>query len=448
MVADRQPRTYTHPGWNDTIDVKIGLPLKANWNGRFQGTGGGGWRTGYGLAGIAPAMADGYSAAATNGGHEGDQAATWALSSPGNINYPELQDFAAIALADMTMMGQQVTESYYGCKAERSYWTGCSTGGRQGMMLAQRYPHLYDGIMANAPAINWDYFVPIMFWPQLVMSQVGFVEQCELDAYTAAAVKACDDLDGLKDGIIADENACTFDAQSAVGQSFSCDGAQKTLTKAGATVANAVWNSAVDASSKHWWYGYSRDAPLSGVANTTTAANGTTGAAFNVAIDWLRYFIAKDASFDPYNYTNEQYFEALRQSHNQYQSITGTSDPDLSPFKANGGKLITFHGLADQLIPPNGTVDYYQRVMRILPETQEFYRIFEAPGVHHCNGGPGPQVTDQLETLVAWVEKGIAPDTLKTANETSGVMRDICAWPKQQRYNGGEPKLSSSFDCV
>lgn len=151
--------TYTHPGQNDLIKVWLGLP--SMWNGRFQGVGGGGWTTGF-PSSMVPAISQGYAAASTDGGHDGvgqtpqrALADSWALNSPGNIDLYALQNFASVALNDMTVLGKQLTEAYYGKRISKSYWVGCSTGGRQGLMLAQRYPDAYDGILAHAPAINW-----------------------------------------------------------------------------------------------------------------------------------------------------------------------------------------------------------------------------------------------------------------------------------------------------
>jgi len=156
--------------------------------------------------------------------------------------------------------------------------------------------------------------------------------------------------------------------------------------------------------------------------------------------------------------TNDEYFRVLHESRNQYSSIIGTSDPDLSLFKARNGKLISWHGLADHLIFPNGTEDYYKRVAEQVEGVQDFYRYFEAPGVGHCRGGAGPQPVGELEAVVRWVEQGVAPDELVAVNTTiygkeagegqSLPTRKLCAWPKKQKYNGGDPLVAGSFDCV
>jgi len=165
---------YTHPGQNDRINVQVWLPLR-QWNGRFMGTGGGGFATEIGAWSLPYAVSLGYSAVATDGGHLSDifGHVTWALTSPGNINWALLQDFAAVALDDAATIGKAVTTAYYGSHPKYSYWNGCSTGGRQGMMMAQRYPSQYDGILAGAPAINWSRLTLGAYWAQLVMNQLG-----------------------------------------------------------------------------------------------------------------------------------------------------------------------------------------------------------------------------------------------------------------------------------
>lgn len=170
---------YTHPGQNDTINVVVWLP--SNWTGRFMGVGGGGWGTGYGRPSLAWSVSKGFASATTDGGHDADVAAdSWALVSPKNVNWVLLQDFAAIALDDMTTLGKESARIFYGEQPKFSYWNGCSTGGRQGLMMAQRYPDQYEGILAAAPAINWEKFLVAEYWPQLIMNQLGkaFVRFC------------------------------------------------------------------------------------------------------------------------------------------------------------------------------------------------------------------------------------------------------------------------------
>ncbi|KAH7381090.1 tannase and feruloyl esterase-domain-containing protein [Cadophora sp. MPI-SDFR-AT-0126] len=173
----------------------------------FVCSSGGGFITGkieYPWAGMGKAASERYAAVTTHGGHAVNySAASWALLSPGNVNLYALENFASVSLNDMTVLGKQVTESYYAKKIKKSYWNGCSTGGRQGFMMAQRYSKAYNGILASASAMNWAEMVPGTFWLQRVMHEAGyFPSQYDLEATNKAAVAACDELDGLKDGVI------------------------------------------------------------------------------------------------------------------------------------------------------------------------------------------------------------------------------------------------------
>lgn len=443
--------TYTHPGQNDLIKVWLGLP--SAWNGRFQGVGGGGWVTGF-PSEMVPAISQGYAAVSTNGGHDGLGQSTdsWALLSPGNVDLNALQNFASVALNDMTVLGKQLTEAYYTKAISKSYWSGCSTGGRQGLMMAQRYPDAYDGILAQAPGINWAEFIPAMFWPQWIMHQMGyFPPQCELDAITAAAVSTCDEYDGPKDGVIGLPGLCDFDPSTVVGHPYACGNITGTISDEAAEIAKATWTGATDDQGELQWPGIPRGAPLGGIVGTTCDASGNcTGAPFAVTTDWHRLFIEKDPELDPYNYTQATWDAAFHASVQQYTSIIGTNDPDLSSFKNAGGKMITWHGMADQLIPFNGTVNYYNRVTNLDPNATDFYRIFLAPGVDHCSGGSGAAPSDPLAALVSWVEHNEAPQTLAAVHEVNGTSwnQDLCLFPLESTYKGGDAADARSYSCA
>ncbi|KAF2033551.1 tannase and feruloyl esterase [Setomelanomma holmii] len=441
--------TYTHPGQNDRINVWVWLPN--SWNGRFQGVGGGGWTTGLVPANTIGAVAQGYAAVTTDGGHASTAStASWGLLNPGNVNLYLLQDFASVTLNDMTVLGKQVTEAYYGKPISKSYWNGCSTGGRQGLMMAQRYPEAYDGILAIAPAINWAEFIPTEFWPQRVMQKANyFSSQCEFNAITAAAVSACDELDGLKDGVIGMIGQCTFDPHSVVGKPYSCTDVNGTISTQAAAIVKSIWAGARDSEDKFQWYGLTQQAPLSGLANTTCSTENCTGVPFFISSDWHRIFLQRNNSFDPYSYSDVEWDAAFRLSRNKYTSIISTSDPDLTGFKLHDGKMITWHGMADELIAFNGTVDYYQRVLELDPNAPEYYKFFSAPGVQHCQGGNGAIPTDALAQLVQWVENGEAPETLGANRTVNGEnwQQGLCAWPLSSVYKGGDKRLATSFVC-
>ncbi|KAF2097858.1 tannase and feruloyl esterase [Rhizodiscina lignyota] len=448
--------TYTHPGEGDNINVQVWLPTKLGWNSRFQGVGGGGWTTGLTPSSMGAAVNAGYAAGGTDGGHNGSLPTdTWALLSPGNVNLYLLQDFASVALNDMTVLGKQVTENFYGKKIKKSYWNGCSTGGRQGLMLAQRYPDAYDGILAQSPAINWNPFTMGQFWPYQAMRDVGYVPSpCELNALRNASIEACDELDGLKDGVIGAPGLCKFNPFSVVGKRYTCDGGADgksgRISRAGATVAMKFWQGARSATGAFEWFGYAHDSAVDSTANTTCSSNGKcVGVPFAIAEDWIRLFVQKDANFDPTKMSQAEFDTVYHKAIQEYDSIIGTSDPDLSRFKAGGGKMITWHGMADPTIMFNGTVDYFQRVLRLDPHARDFYRFFMAPGVAHCGGGAGAAPTNPLEQLVSWVETGHAPDTIPanhTVEETEWK-RYLCQYPKISVYKGGNPARADSYKC-
>lgn len=437
--------TYTHPGQHDTIHVTVWLPLE-DWNGRFMAVGGGGWITGHPY--LSAQIQDGYAAASTDGGHGVERsAASWALTSPGNVNWNLLQDFAYRALDDMTLIGKAITTSFYENAPKYSYWNGCSTGGRQGLMLAQRSPGLFDGILAAAPAIDWPTFVVSAFWAQQRMHKIdAYPSTCELMAFRAAAIEACDGLDGLVDGIVGAPGLCQFDPSTVVGKEVECDGVMKTLTSAGATIAQAAWTGPIDANGKAPWFGVNHDALLRSAKDTYVVGNGSTRGK-TIPEEWISLFIKKDPAYDTTKMTDAEFFSVLKASQREYDSILGTHWPDLSEFRDAGGKMITWHGLADDRIPPNGTSHYYDRVLAATSQVSDFYRYFEAPGVAHCGGGAGP-APDAHKDLVRWVEEGVAPDTLRAFDQYGkGTVRELCQYPLVQRFVGGDPKVASSFEC-
>lgn len=242
--------SYTHPGENDTINVQVWMPSDI-WNGRLQSIAGAGWQAGLhyaGLMAMTAAMGEGYATAGTDAGLGSDVYPTnWALVSEGNPNLYLLQNLASVSLNDASIIAKDVINSYYGQRPKYSYFNGCSQGGRQGMMLAQRYPDAYDGIAASAPAINWAQFSVGDFWPSFVMDTLGeYPPSCEIDAITKASIEACDGIDGVVDNVISDPDACNFDPRSVVGNTINCTnfGLERSISAAAATIVQeAVSNS-------------------------------------------------------------------------------------------------------------------------------------------------------------------------------------------------------------
>lgn len=354
--------TYTHPGEGDNVIVTAWLPPADAWNERLQAVGGGGWVAGgasfiLSQLGLAGGMAEGYATLTTDGGlGTASDASPWGLLTPGNVNLYLLENLASRSLYDEALIGKSLIKDFYSKPAKYSYWSGCSQGGRQGLMLAQRYPDLYDGIAASAPAINWNAFFIGMIWPQLIMNIAGeYPHPCELDYITEAAVAACDGLDGVVDGLITDIKGCKFDPSSLVGTTFNCSETGKNIqiSQIAATVANATWSGPQTVDGRFLWYGPNRGADLSGdftggqaLATTTCTANSTcVGVPTDLGAEWITLFIEKNPDFNLSSITHEQYDEIFHEGCQQYSSIIDTTDPDLSAFKAAGGKMLGFHGL-------------------------------------------------------------------------------------------------------
>ncbi|KAJ6149273.1 Tannase/feruloyl esterase [Penicillium samsonianum] len=455
---------YTHPGWNDQIHVMVYLPSEG-WNGRFQATGGGGFIAGGGLLSsfyMAPALLDGFAVATSDGGHSVDMATAavdvsdWALSSPGNVNWHLLVDFASVTLHDMAEIGKAVTTAYYGTPPHHSYFYGASTGGRQGLMIAQRYPNDFDGIVALCPAINWAQVVVASQWPQLVMNQLNvYPPGCELKAITNEAISACDGLDGVEDGIISLPGLCDFDPHTVVGKTFDCDGNSSVITSAAATVAKAAWSGPRSATGEWQWFGIGKDADLGtkgmGVASTICDEDqNCKGLPFPITTSWIKYFVKRGSEFDISTITHEEWDSIFHASVNEYESVIGTADPDLSELRKTGAKMLSLHGLQDAVIPVNGSVQYYDRVLDRDPTAQDFFRLFLVPGASHSlDDGPVPK--KMVDAIVKWVEEDIAPDTLRGIGKDgygTTVDRDLCMYPRVQVYRSGDPTIASSFECT
>ncbi|MCI0747809.1 MAG: tannase/feruloyl esterase family alpha/beta hydrolase [Verrucomicrobia subdivision 3 bacterium] len=441
----RVTATVTHPPSGDRVRVFIGLPV-TNWNGRFRGNGGGGY-SGGSAGSLRGPVAQGYAAGATDTGHEGGSG-SFALDANGRLNWQAIRDNAYLGIHDMTVVGKALTEAFYGKTPRYSYFVGGSTGGRQGLMEAQRYPDDYDGIVSGCPAINWHRFIPAILWPQVVMVNAkNFVPKSKLDAATAAAIKACDELDGVTDGVIDDPPRCAYDPKALVGTKIGDD----TFTEADADVVRKIWEGPRGQDGGFLWHGLARGTDLFALA--ATRGSPLTGRPFSIPLEWFQYFLLQDPKFDWTTLTPAGFERLWIQSVEQYGAVIGTDDPDLTRFRDRSGKVIIYHGLADQLIPAEGTIDYYKRVQQKMggaKKTSQFARLFLAPGVDHGFRGPGGTPTGLMEAIIRWVEAGQAPDKLLAERrDSSGKVsgrRPLFPYPQVAKYKGtGSTDEAESF---
>ncbi|KAF2250375.1 tannase and feruloyl esterase, partial [Trematosphaeria pertusa] len=449
-----------HAGSNDKTLVEIWLPLTHNdWNGRFQATGGGGFATGMFDSMLGPALKHGYAASSTDGGHDAGKYyddLSWALNPDRTVNWGLLHIFATRSLAEMVIVGKSITEQFYGEKPRYSYWNGCSQGGRQGYAMAQKYPHLLDGILANAPAINLVHVAMGDYWPQIAMKEANtLMSTCELDLFRQKAMEECDMLDGVSDGIISDPDVCDFDPLHVIGKSFYCDGKEAEVTAEMADIVRKIESGPRTPFKAPIWHGLAPGTRTHYLASITISPDGIRSPLpFPISSNFMKTLLLKDPSFNVSELTYPSYMALWAQASYEYGRLLDADDTDLSALRTSGTKLLTWHGINDPVIPYQNTVRYRERVEREMGGARgvdKFYRLFLAPGVEHCAGGAGPVPEDALAALVDWVEKDEPPETLSATSTNSDgdlVTRELCAWPGKLRYMGiGDPKRWSSWTC-
>ena len=431
----RVTASVTHPPAADKVRVFVALP-ENSWNGRFRGTGGGGFWGGTEMSLRSP-VSKGYVTAATDTGHQGGSG-SFALNANGRLNWQDIRNNAYLGIHDMTVVGKALTLAFYGKAARYSYFVGSSTAGRQGLMEAQRFPDDYDGILSGCPAVSWPRMIPAMFWPQEVMHRAqNFVPKSKLERATAAAVSACDELDGVVDGVIADPNRCTYDPKGLIGSQVE----GSTFTEADANVLRRIWEGPRGLDGRFLWYGLARGADLSAIAGT--GGTPLAGKPIDVALDYLQYFVVQDPHWDWTSLSSGEFELLFNQSVEEFGAVIGSDDPDLAHFRDRGGKLMLYHGLADQLIPVQGVVDYYRQVQQKMggaKRTLPFARLFLVPGVDHGFIGAGPSPTGLMDALIGWVEDGKAPERviaeLLDDNDRIVRTRPIFPYPLIAVYKG------------
>lgn len=425
-----------HPPSNDRVTVTLALPVKG-WNGRFYGMGGGGFMAGVSFFLNIP-VEQGFAAGVTDGGHMGGSGSFALDREKGRLKWQEIRDFAYQGIHDMTLVGKAVVQAYYGKPARYSYFIGGSTGGRQAMMEAQRFPDDYDGILSYFPAINWCQMANASLWPQAVMNDArNYVSKTKLDAVTKAVIAASDGIDGVVDGVIDDPLNCTWDPAEFVGTTVG----ESVFSKADADVVRKIWEGPRTYDGKFLWYGLTRGTNLFDLSGTK--GSPLTGAPFSITMEWFRYFLVLDPEWDIKELSLAEFELLFNQAVDQYTDVIGTDNTDLSGFRDHGGKLIIMHGLADQLIPAQGTISYFEKMQQRMggaKATSEFARLYLVPGVDHSLFGAGPTPVGQFDALVRWVEQGEAPyrivAELKDKEGNLLRTRPLFPYPTKAVYSG------------
>ena len=442
----------TSPAQN--INIRVGLPLDAAdggtggiqgaWNGRTQGLGGGGCA---GNLNVAPAVNTGYVGSGTDLGHAGGDCEP-GVRADGTYNTQFIEDFIRNAIKQQVLLSKRVADAYYGMKPAFNYWNGCSTGGRQGYLLAQELPGELDGILASAPAIYWTRFQTAQMWGQIAMKDLagGAISAAKLNQTTASAVAACDAADGVTDGVIDDPRTCTFSATANVCGAPTAP-ATNCLTAGEAEAIDRIWDGPRNADGRRIWFGLDRGTALTGLDGAAPFALGVT------QFHWDEH----DLGFDWQTVGLDGYPQVAQDGSRNIADVTDTV-ANLDGFRRAGGKLLTFVGGNDQLIFPRGVINYY-RVMAAryahpgggFDDVQRFYRLFRAPGVGHCGGGTGPQPQDLFGALVRWVEHGVAPQQILATTTAGGAVtrsRPLCPYPQTAIYRGtGGTDDAASFRC-
>jgi feruloyl esterase len=423
------------PSSDSRIAIEVFLPSQ-EWNGKFEAVGNGGWAGVISYPAMANALAEGYATASTDTGHTGGTPSF-------AIDHPEkLTDFAYRAVHEMTVKAKALISAYYGQAPKLSYWNGCSTGGRQGLMAAQKFPEDFDGIVAGAPANYqthlhaWDLSVAV----PVVNDPASAVPAVKLAMLNRAVLEACDGKDGVKDGFLNDPRACTFDPavlQCKAGDADTC------LTAAQVASAKRAYAPAKTSAGEVVFPGKELGSETSWTAfiNTPQQAPGISVGSFQVAYNSMAWD-AKGFNLD----------RDLKAVDEKVGSIVNAVNPDLKAFKSRGGKLLLYHGWNDTAISPGNAIDYYQSVLKKMGGKQDdFVRLFMAPGMDHCQGGRGPSQVNWMAALERWREGNTAPDRIdaaRVANNRIEMTRPLCPYPQIAVYKGvGSTNDTSNFAC-
>ena len=455
------------PTSDSEIRFELWLPT-VGWNGKYLQLGNGGWAGQINRAAMADPLRRGYAVAATDDGHEGGPGAAWAIGHP-----EKLVDFGYRAVHETSLRAKAIVRAFFGRDAARSYFDGCSDGGREALMEAQRYSEDFNGIVAGAPANNWSHLFTGFVWNEQALAE-NPIPPAKLPVIQNAVLAACDALDGVKDGLIEDPRACHFDPASLLCKGADAPGC---LTAGQIATLRKIYSGPRNPrTGEQIFPGYAvgTEAGARGWAAwiVPPAAAGGLQAGFGNSYYGQAVFEDPHWDFRQLNFDRDVAFGDAKAG-----PVLNSTSPDLRSFRDNGGKLIQYHGWGDPAISPYNSIEYYESVRAFLdrfPDARhqktdpaDFYRLFLVPGMGHCGGGVGPDNFgnglasvprdpdhDILSALDAWVERGAPPakiiGTGTAVNDPSKTLtRPLCPYPQVARYRGaGDPNDAANFSCL
>jgi Tannase and feruloyl esterase len=431
--------------------ISFAIALPDNWNGRFLFQGGGGLNgsvnppLGGQAAGEAPALARGFAVVSTDTGHTG------AVFDPAFMQDQLASlNFAYIAVGRVTVIAKEIIAQYYGQPAKHSYYDGCSTGGREGMLMSQRYPTYFDGIISGDPAMRTGYSNIGLSWARAAFAQIAPKDAAgkpvpaqdfsdgDKQLIASAIMKSCDDKDGLKDGMIFNPEACRFDPAV-----LTCKGPKtdSCLTSEQAGALEKAFSGPKDSRGNQVYSAFPYDTGyILGAGGAFSSFLPSAGPNPLASV------------LPPTDLDIDRLVAAVEA--NESQTLTDTTWTNLSTYFGHGGKLVFYHGTSDPVFSPFDTLAYYKKMAAAnggADAVMNSSRFFFVPGMNHCRGGPATLDTfDLLKAVVDWVENGTAPDfVVATGKDFPARSRPLCAYPKHAQYKGqGNPEDAGSFECV
>jgi len=432
-------------------EAKFAIKLPTEWNDRFQMVGNGGTAGTISMGAVDGAVRKGFAASSTDTGHDAakEPLATFAWVTPENPEgHRKLIDFAYLSVHETAVLSKRVIEAYYGAVPKYSYWVGCSTGGRQGLQEAQRYPDDFDGLVVGAPGVSLTGNVTRRLWVGQSQVGAGAIPSEKLPLLTKAIYEKCDKLDGLEDGLIDDPRACPFDPARDVAKCAGADG-PGCFTAAQIEALKKIYGGPRDSKGKQIFFGELVGSepvwPDNFIPPSKTVLPRSES---QMKLAMLNPPPGPSWDYSMFNFDTDpaKVTEAAK--------MLNPQNPDLAPLKKRGGKIVQYAGWADQQVNPQPGIDYYTTVSKRLgaTETRDFYRMFMVPGMFHCSGGPGCGSVDWLSVVMDWVEKGKAPEQIVGAHIESGKTtrtRPLCPYPQVARYKGtGSIDEAANFACV